>query len=98
VTFTLLFAIGAGVLVVAVRFGDRRRMVRTGAVPHFITPEVRAPSTVIHCPSRVVRAWALTIRLCRVGAGRAAESGSACARERADAVRARPAVEAWIGP
>ena len=61
--------------------------------------EIRAICVlIVHHPCRVVRAWALTIRLCRVGAGRAAESGSACAGERADAVRARPAVEAWIGP
>eukprot|EP01043_Picozoa_sp_COSAG02_P000912 COSAG02_NODE_18_length_54986_cov_345.599322_46_plen_68_part_00 len=53
---------------------------------------------IVGHPGRVVRARALTIRLCRVGAGRAAESGSACAGERADAVRAGPAVEAWAVP
>ena len=48
-------------------------------------------------PSRVVHAALLSV-LQRVGAGQSAKSDSAGADRLADAVRASPAVEAWVVP
>ena len=57
-----------------------------------------APGDHHGSPGRVVSARALTVRLCWISAGWAAEPGSAGASVRADNVRASPAVQTRAVP